>query len=776
MYAEKILLNGIWNLYIEENSVCRAFAEDITREEQLKENGISAIAGYVPGNFELDMQKAGLIADPYFGANPLEIQKLENRHLWYSRSFEYKGNSPEKAYLLFEGIDTFADIYLNGKIIGSAENMFISHEFRAEGIVCGKNELLVHIKPAVIEARKYSFDMDVFTHLRYNAGSLSIRKAAHMFGWDILPRFVSGGLWRDVALVEKKKDYIKDFYLQTTELSCEKAELSACYNLELHGDYSTDYSLTVTGECGGHKFESIIPCLWSNNGNLTFAVENPVLWWPRDMGEQKLYSVKAVLSFKGKVVDTKEFNFGIRTVTLKKSDITDAEGNGDFCFIVNGNRLFIRGTNWVPMDAFHSKDSSRLDKALLMLKDINCNMVRCWGGNVYEDHPFFDFCDKNGILVWQDFGMGCATYPQDDDFAVRLGAEVEQVVKKLRQHPSIALWAGDNECDLASAFWSEGPKQDPAKNRLTRKVIPEILSRIDPWRDFLPSSPYVSEKAYELKDESILPENHLWGPRDYFKSDFYTESLSHFASETGYHGCPSPESVKKFISPEKLWPWQNNDEWQIHATCIELGEEVPYAFRNALMANQIKVLFGTEPDNLEEFSLASQLSQAEADKFFIERFRSGKWRRTGLIWWNLVDGWPQFSDAVVDYYYCKKAAYSVIKRCQEPVCLMIREPENGKLTLVGANEFLTEKNVSYKVTDLREKTIVCEGEVTLSVNGLDELDSIPFDEKNNHFYLIEWQCNGKAYKNHYISGPVPYDYEKYVGWLKEGGLLQTEGF
>ena len=150
------------------------------------------------------------------------------------------------------------------------------------------------------------------------------------------------------------------------------------------------------------------------------------------------------------------------------------------------------------------------------------------------------------------------------------------------------------------------------------------------YREYLPSSPYISKAAYETENDNCRPENHLWGPRDYFKGNYYVNSTAHFASETGYHGCPSPESLKKFI--------------------------------NALMANQIKVLFGEEFNDLETFSLASQLSQAEAVKFFIERFRSQKWRRTGLIWWNLIDGWPQISDAVVDYYYNKKIAYSFIKR------------------------------------------------------------------------------------------------------------------
>lgn len=771
MYNIKESLCGNWKLYIAENSLCSSFADDVCDEASVKVHQLESISAEVPGNFELDMYKAGLIDDPFYAKNPLDIQKLENRHLWYVTTFSYSGDNPQNTYLKFEGIDTFADIYLNGKFIGSADNMFISHEFLARGIKVGDNELLIHIKPTVIEARKYKCDMNSVKHMKYNATGLTVRKAAHSFGWDIFPRFVSAGLWRDVFLVEKKTNYIKDFYLQTMELTKELAKVCGCYDLELSGDYSTEYSLNIVGKCGNHTFVHTLDKLWHNQGNIMFKICDPKIWWPRDMGEQNLYEVTVQLLHNNELIDERRFDFGVRTVKLNRTDITDTNGSGEFCFIVNGEQLFIRGTNWVPLDAFHSRDKERLKPALEMLEDINCNMVRCWGGGVYEDHDFFDFCDSRGILVWQDFAMGCASYPQDDDFASRLAAEVEHAVKKLRQHTSLALWAGDNECDCATAFWGLGPHRDPNKNRLTREVIPKIIGVLDPWREYLPSSPYVSPQVFESGKDSLIPENHLWGPRDYFKGSYYVNSSAHFASEMGYHGCPSPESIKKFISPEKLWPWQNNDEWQIHSACMELGENVPYAFRNSLMEKQIQVLFGEKFDDIDTFSLASQCSQAEAMKFFIERFRSAKWRRTGIIWWNLVDGWPQFSDAVVDYYHNKKIAYDFIKRSQEPVSLMIKEPENGFLTLVAANEFLTNKSIKFKVTDLSERSVLYDEEADINSNNITILKKLPFVDGETHFYLLEWQYDDVKGKNHYVSGSVPFDFNKYISWLKEAALI-----
>ena len=770
----KTMLNGNWRLYIEENKNCADYADSIFCEKALRRKKIKAIDAVVPGNFELDMYRAGLIDDPFYSQNPHKLYVLENRHLWYVRDFTVEDKKNVK--LTFCGIDTVADVYVNGVLIGSPENMFIEHRFAvAESLLKnGKNELLVHIKPAVIEARKHKFDADVITHLPYNAGSLNLRKASHMFGWDIMPRFVSGGLWRDVYIENEKCDRIDDIYIYTAQLEDGNAYMHGLYTVTVSDDYSTDYSLEICGKCGDSEFLWKQKSLWHTQGKIIFTVENPVLWWPRDMGEQSMYDVKATLKKRGETVDTKELKVGIRTVRLNRTETIDENGNGEFVFMVNGEKFFARGTNWVPMDAFHSRDKERLPNALEMLYDINCNMVRCWGGNVYEDHEFFDFCDTHGILVWQDFAMGCAAYPQNDRACEMLKAEAESVVKKLRMHPSIALWAGDNECDAAASQWTKS-KRNPALNKLTREVLPRVIADFDPSRDFLASSPYVSSEGYLDSTENSLPEAHLWGPRDYYKGDFYTTSPAYFASETGYHGCPSPESIKKFIPEDKLWPWQDNDDWQVHATCMELGNEAEYSFRNPLMASQIEVLFGFKPETLEDFALASQISQSEAKKFFIERFRTAKWRRTGLIWWNLVDGWPQFSDAIVDYYYCKKLAYSTIKRIQEPVCLMVSEEKKDALTLVAANEYLVPKTVKYKVTDFTDDAFSLEGEFTIDANSAKDLDIIKPDDKN-HFYFIEWTVDGKTCKNHYISGPAPYNFTDVVNWLKRGDLLEIQGF
>ena len=287
------------------------------------------------------------------------------------------------------------------------------------------------------------------------------------------------------------------------------------------------------------------------------------MWYPRNAGKQPLYDVTVRLWRDGTLCDEMSFRFGVRTVELIRTSTTDADGNGEFVFRINGKKVFCMGTNWVPLDAFPSRNASRMLPALEMLDDLGCNMVRCWGGNVYENDAFYDFCDERGIMVWQDFGMGCAFYPQNQEFADKIYTEAVAVIKRLRLHASLTLWAGDNETDVF--YRSQG---DPNRNILTREVLPRALQEHDVVRPYLPSSPYVDEEAYRTGKPTS--EEHLWGPRDYFKGRFYGESVCHFASETGYHGCPSPKSLERYISPASLWPITDangvpNDDWICHA-------------------------------------------------------------------------------------------------------------------------------------------------------------------------------------------------------------------
>ncbi len=475
---------------------------------------IPTVEAKVPGNAELSLSEAGILPDDlFYGDNILLVQEYEDCHFWYYRSFDAEGFGEGDA-IRFEGIDTVAEIYLNGVLLGKTENMLIPHELILPELRHCGNELVVHILPTCIEARKYPVDAGSFA-LRYNYDSLQIRKAGHCFGWDIMPRVVSAGIWRSVTLIEKKAERIEEIYLYTlsVDAAANRATIGCYHNLTLEKGCLRGYRIRVEGVLGESRFASEQE-VWHTCGRFTIGIGDAKLWWPRSMGAANLYDITVTLLYHDAVIDTRQLRFGIRTVKLERTSLTDSTGSGQFRFLVNGTPFFVKGTNWVPVDAFHSRDRARLPQILPMLTDIGCNAVRCWGGNVYEDDLFYDFCDENGIAVWQDFAMGCGVYPQDERFQKQLANEADVIIKRLRNHPSIVLWAGDNECD--SAYSWGGAVRNPNANMLTRRVLPEAIERYDPYRSFLPSSPYIDEAAYNRPEgfrEAYLPEQHCWGPQ-----------------------------------------------------------------------------------------------------------------------------------------------------------------------------------------------------------------------------------------------------------------------
>ena len=756
---QKINLGGEWKLaYISHGELKNA---PISYNDVLTHP--STISATVPGNYEIDLENAGIIEDPFYASNLLKMRKWEQYHFFYARKFTYKPLSETKPIFIFEGLDTIADIYLNGKRIAQTENMFIIHEVEPEGIIEGENDLLIHFKPVCIEARNNAVSAGNY-HLPYNYESLRLRKSAHSFAWDIMPRLVTAGIYRPACLAYRPIEHTRQIYIQTksVDLHNNTAELELFYDFHIENPDLTGYLVTIEGKSGNSVFEKTVP-LWFIAGKETINVSDAKFWWPKGYGDQNLYDVTITLKHCDKIVDVYKTRLGLRTVKLIRDSVTDSLMTGDFHFEVNGKRIFILGTNWVPVDALHSRDRSRLPKIMDLLEDVGCNTIRIWGGNVYEDNYLYDRCDEMGILIWQDFCMACGIYPIDSDFQNVMEHEALVTVRRLRQHPSILIWAGDNECDMFAYFQNS----DPNINIITRKIFANVCAMEDPSRPYLPSSPYIDEAAYKLPME-YLPENHPWGPRDYFRSNYYNNLLCSFASEIGYHGCNSVESIKKFISPEKLWPYYDNEDWLVHAASPQADGNGPYAYRIELMAKQIRELFGSIPDNLEDFVLASQISQAEAKKHFVETFRGDKPKRSGLIWWNLIDGWPQFSDAVADYYYDKKLAYYYIKMTQKPFILSVSEPSNWNCDLRAVNDSGKSLVFSYTVRDFTEGgKIVCEGKNHIGGDEVIVLEKLPYSYGHKKLYVIEWECGEYSGKNHYMAGNPPFDLEWYRDFLQQ---------
>ena len=713
--------------------------------------GKTAIDATVPGNVELDLMRVGLLPeDLYKDENVRLTEQYELYEWWYETEFVMP-KTEGQTYLYFEGVDCLAEYWLDGVRIGESDNMLIPVKLKIKNPVEGKTyNLHVRLRSAVLEADKHQFDMLTVAHdwMKRIIESLPVRKARHSYGWDIMPRIVSAGIWKDVCILSEAEHDMAQLTYFTKSISETHADLSFFYELN---SSVKGCAVEIKGDCGDSHFEAKQEILFKA-GYVMLTVNNPKLWYPKNYGAQNLYRTTVRIIRDNTVLSEKTMNVGIRTAELRRTDVTDGT-NGDFAFYINGVRISVYGTNWVPLDALHSCEKSKYGQTLALLDDIGCNMVRWWGGNVYPEELFYDFCDSHGIMVWQDFSMACGTYPQDELFAAKMAEEVQHVVRSYRSHPSLVLWAGDNECD--QMVWN---KIKLKENTLTRGLLPEIIARNDMMRDYLPSSPYI---AKGVNMENNLSERHLWGARDYYKSSFYKDTTAHFASEFGYHACPAPESVKKFISgPFVISEMKNNPACLLHSTDYSNSNE-----RFMLMEKQIQQLFGEVPDTLDKFSLASQISQAEATKFFIEQFRCKKPVKSGLLWWNLIDGWPQFSDAVVDYYYHKKLAYYYIRTCQEPVCVMLGEMVDWMYPIVISNDTLTSVRVEYRIINLDDDSSLKQGVTTVEPNGIKTVDRVMMYYSDKKMFRIEYSVNGVPKTNHYLAGFPPFSLEQYQSWL-----------
>ncbi len=760
-----MILNGEWRLYYAPYKT--KTPASIT---ELETSGIDNIPCTVPGNVELDLSRAGILPKDLFkGENILKAEAFEHYEWWYVTEFkapESKPDADHKMTLHFGAVDCYADYYLNGEKIGESDNMFIAQDFDVtDKLLYGKsNTLCVHIDPAIVRGAEFSMEPNLANYTWHQPlTNLYTRKAPHSYGWDIMPRAISAGIWRSVELRKENKYGFRYIYFKLNNTNSDNASVTMLFDTNAKPEHlMAKLTYVIKGQCGDHTFEARFPERTSASGRIGFNVENLKLWWPRTHGDANMYDITVeVYDEQGNLLFDKKMRQGFRTIELHHSEIV--EKGGGFNFIVNGQKIQIIGTNWVPMDAYHSRDKQRYQKALLMAEDIGCNMIRCWGGNVYEDHEFFDFCDDHGIMVWQDFGMGCHYYPQNETFLNIIRKEAEWVVAEYRHHVSLAIWCGDNEIDFMVASMG----LNPDKNRITREVLPQVIDRLDPFRPYIASSPYISAKAFNAGDNQqgskAYPEDHLWGPRDYFKSEFYKGSKAYFVSEIGYHGCPCKESIEKFIDSEYVWPYFDNKQWNLHSS-----DQNNSPSRTMLMHNQVKQLFKDVPTDMEDYVLASQISQAEAKKYFIERTRANMNYMGGVIWWNLIDGWPQMSDAVVDYYYEKKLAYDYIKRSSKPFIIMLDEMAAwGHDVRCANNSFDTVKG-KCRVYDLDSGEVYFEKEFTAKPNANTNLGRLPLMYSDKGMFIIEWETDdGKKEFNTYLYGAPAYSLEKYKEWLEK---------
>lgn len=740
------------------------------------------IPAAVPGNIELDLERAGLISDALAPDNEHPCRWVEFADWDFERDFEYSGlpEGMSEVRLNFEGIDTVADVFLNGEKLMSCENMHICHFANVtELLKKGTNKLLVRIYAPEVSARKYGVQAPFQFSPRMS--SIYLRKARHMWGWDNAPRRLSAGIWRNVFLEFLPPVRFESVYVFTDWVYKEedKAELVCHYSLttpdrDLSG-YRLHCRMLRKGNCELDKeFAVVFTDGILSSGQL--ILEHPALWNPIGFGDPNLYDFELTLLKNGKEIAQDIQRIGVRTIRLERSEVTDAAGNGEFQFYCNNEKIYMRGTNWKPLSPYHSQTSAMTEKALQLALECNCNMIRVWGGGIYEDHDFFDFCDRHGLLVWQDFMFACEFPPQDDFFKQVVYEEAEYIIKRYRNHASLAVWCGDNEDDMVFFWGAKLPRGlYPSHNRITREILPRAVRTFDPARDFVPSSPYIADEAVTRHSEVQLqndvnyfaPEQHIYCggklPEGGFRQ-FMRTSVAHFSSEIGPIGSnamsESPEIYKRELS-------RLNRLWKCDPETIPLENDMIHQ-ADRYCANWCKCvqevtgkMFNREftPKRPEELAKAINFYVGDLFKFAIESWRIQKFRRTGILWWSLLDMWPMaFNYSMVDSNFRKKYPFEVIRLSQQPVVLIGEEPVDTPISkLHVVNDTGYEQKGSYKVISEDGKELLF-GQFAVEANGRQYITDLPLSGGEACF--MEWKCGKYSGRNYYLSPVESYDFDR----------------
>ncbi len=771
--GQSISLNGTWSLdYFPQpdDGAIRSLPVSIPMQ---------TVKAMVPGNCELDLINAGILPQPEKGLNVLKLRPYEGYQWLYKKTFTApKVEAGQRVMLTFNGVDTLADIFLNGEKIGEISNMLIPYSFNVtKKLKQGENTVQVLIRSVLMDAQYQTIGELGYT-MSGGADGEPYRKAGHMGGWDIFPRAFVSGIWRDVTLeVQDAVRIDQPAWIIKNALTAKSthADVAVACRVQAPFKYIGKAKVRFSLEKDGKVVALNEKPLYTYHCSVGVYPKKIELWWPKGMGAQPLYNAKIeVLDEDGKVLATNVERIGFRTIELERDDIYSKDRPGQFLFKVNGEPCYVRGSNWVPLDSFHSRDMQHLKTTLDMFNDLNCNMVRVWGGGVYEPDEFFDYCDEHGIMVWQDFMTGCSMFPQSDAYAKATHEEVLNIVLRYRNRASLVLWSGNNENDGAPS-WRLGKRlaRDPNKDRNSRVTIPHILWEFDVTRPYLPSSPYQSPDY--MAGKAKMSEEHLWGARAYYKVPFYTNSPCWFASEMGYHGMPNRSSIEKMMTKDCVYPWvgnvpkfekkfenlQWNDEWLLKASNPFLDKYCGLAKRNNLMTRQVTIMFGGVDTDLDTFIEQSQLVQAEAMKTFCELFRSRKFTRfNGLIWWNVRDGWPQISDAVVDYYNSKKPAYYALKAVQQNQLVMLRDDHSAW----AVNDRLYPVKGHAKFTDKVSGKVLLECDYEVAANSKTRLGTVPFSGQG--LINIEYTADGETLRNHFLYGEPPFNWKNVKEWMK----------
>jgi beta-mannosidase len=629
------------------------------------------IPATVPGCVHTDLMAVDRIPDPFVRLNEQDVQWVSDREWHFRRTFavDEAFTAHDRVELTCHGLDTFATLLLNGEEFGKTENAFHEHTFDVTGrLRAGENTLEVRFTPSDRVAQE-RMERDGELPSNFFQPRPYVRKPQYATSWDWGPRLSSCGLWRDVELRAFSSARI-DVADAPAWVVGDRGEVELTLTLARTDDEPLTVNAAIfddTSEVAHGEVHDVgVRC------KLSLTVQSPRLWWPVGLGEQAMYDLSIRVRQGDRALDQRLIRFGFRTVEIEREP--DALGES-FIFLINRRRVFCKGFNWIPADSFPARVPSERYRGLLeMARDQNANMIRIWGGGIYEADVFYELCNELGLMVWQDFMFACAEYPDAAWFHDLVRREARCVVRRLRRHPSLVLWCGNNENHMGHDHWG-WPEKFHAKP-IYEDILPEICGELAPNTPYWPGSPFGGEKS----NCETHGDHHHWGvwhgSRDY---DGYLKCHARFISEFGFQAFPTDETVAAFAEPEDL---RLDSEVMLHHQRTSEGNE---------KLQETIDLFVPQPADFDGLMLTTQINQAEALRTGIEHWRRLKWHTSGALIWQLNDCWPVISWSTVDYFLRPKPAYYAVRRSFAPV-LITAHREEDDVVLFGIND--TEQPVS----------------------------------------------------------------------------------
>jgi beta-mannosidase len=658
----------------------------------------------VPGTVHTDLISNLKINDPYFRLNEHDLQWIDKLDWEYKTALNLskKDLSNDHIELDFDGIDTYSKIYINDSLILQTDNMF--RNFRTDVkqfLKEGTNNLHVVLESPIkkgleaYNAQGYKIpvsnnDLSEIGQVEENKQvSIYARKAGYHFGWDWGPRLVTSGIWKPVTLKSWNHHKINDVFIEQDSLGI-NANMFAHIDATL-SDKNTTANVEILVNNKLVKSVEVQLNQGINTFKIPFEIENAQLWWPNGLGNQVLYAVEVKLT-SNTYVDKKAHKIGLRTIEL----IQDPDSLGtSFYFKVNGHPVFMKGANYIPQDIFLPRvKKEQYAHIINSAKDANMNMLRVWGGGIYENDDFYQLCDENGLLVWQDFMFACAMFPGDTSFLENVKQEAIYNVKRLRNHTCIALWCGNNEVlsawenwgwkhivskeqskDIADTIWN-------AYDTIFHNILPNVVTHYDNSRPYWPSSPGSAFGKTESKDKGDMHYWMVWWGKEPF--DKYNTEIPRFMSEYGFQSFPEFSTVEKYTIPE------DHDVYSKVMTSHQRSSIGNETIEEYMLRHYKK------PKDFESFLYVSQLLQAHGIKVGIEAHRRHKERCMGSLYWQINDCWPVASWSSIDYYGKWKALHYAAKKGFKNLLITTENTKDG-ISIFVVSDLLEDKQAMLKL-------------------------------------------------------------------------------